>query len=406
MTRSRRAGVEDRWIKANGEKTSRHGVGMRWRARYVDDRGREHTKAFTRKVDATRWLDNQTASIVSGTHVAPRDAQLTVQQWCDLWIEGYKVNRESTVRQARTHFHQIMDEFGGMPLSALRPSQVKAWVARLQAEGQSQNYVYSLHSRLSQIMSDAVHDGVLGRNPCSRRTAPPMGKQKVYVATTEQVWAIHDAMPDNFRVAVLLGAFAGLRVAEVSALRLSDVDFTRGVVHPVRQWPEEPLKTPGSDAAIPIPRDLALLLAASVKKYPSNMMVTRGSATTRVGALAANGLGADCAPPWSIERAMRDVRRKVESLPEEFCFHDLRHYLASLLIASGADIKTVQARMRHASARTTLDTYGHLWPYADESTRSAIGAVIAERMDSAAKSPADPLRTESGSSRRRRRSEG
>jgi len=200
--------------------------------------------------------------------------------------------------------------------------------------------------------------------------------------------------------------FGGLRVAEVSALRLSDVDFTRGVVHPVRQWPEEPLKTPGSDVAIPIPRDLARLLAASVKKYPSNMMVTRGSATTRVGALAANGLGADCAPPWSIERAMRDVRRKVESLPEEFCFHDLRHYLASLLIAPGADIKTVQARMRHASARMTLDTYGHLWPYADESTRSAIGAVIAERMDSAAKSPADPLRTESGSSRRRRRSEG
>jgi integrase len=54
----------------------------------------------------------------------------------------------------------------------------------------------------------------------------------------------------------------------------------------------------------------------------------------------------------------------------------------SLLIASGADIKTVQARMRHASARTTLDTYGHLWPDADESTRSAIGAVIAKRMDS------------------------
>ena len=92
MTRSRRAGVAGRWIKANGEKTSRHGVGMRWRARYVDDRGREHTKAFTRKVDATRWLYNQTASIVSGTHVAPRDAQLTVQQWCDLWIEGYKGN--------------------------------------------------------------------------------------------------------------------------------------------------------------------------------------------------------------------------------------------------------------------------------------------------------------------------
>jgi hypothetical protein len=49
--------------------------------------------------------------------------------------------------------------------------------------------------------------------------------------------------------------------------------------------------------------------------------------------------------------------------------------------------------MRHASARTTLDTYGHLWPDADESTRSAIGVVIAERMDSIG-STADGLRTQ------------
>jgi len=52
----------------------------------------------------------------------------------------------------------------------------------------------------------------------------------------------------------------------------------------------------------------------------------------------------------------------------------------------------VKARLRHASARTTLDTYGHLWPDADESTRSAIGVVIAERMDSG-KATADELRT-------------
>jgi integrase len=219
-----------------------------------------------------------------------------------------------------------------------------------------------------------------------------MGKQKPYVATTEQVWGLHDAMPEHFKAAVLLGAFAGLRVAEVSALRVADVDFTRGAVHPVRQWPDEPLKTRGSDAVIPIPRDLALLLAASVQKSPSEMMVTRGSATSRIGALADTGLGADCAPPWSIERAMRGVRQKMEGLPETFCFHDLRHYLASLLIASGADIKTVQARMRQATARTTLDTYGHLWPDADESTRLAIGAVIKERMDSLG-ATADGLRT-------------
>ena len=54
-----------------------------------------------------------------------------------------------------------------------------------------------------------------------------------------------------FRVAVLLGAFAGLRVAEVSALRVSDVDFTRGWCIPARQWPDEPLKTAGQRRADP-----------------------------------------------------------------------------------------------------------------------------------------------------------
>ena len=73
-------------------------------------------------------------------------------------------------------------------------------------------------------------------------------------------------------------------------------------------------------------------------------------------------------------------------------FHCLRHYLASVLIAEGCDVKTVQARMRHASAKTTLDVYGHLWPDKDETTRAAIGGLIAARMASSTNDPAGALR--------------
>src|SRR6266704_2964161 len=84
------------------------------------------------------------------------------------------------------------------------------------------------------------------------------------------------------------------------------------------------------------------------------------------------------------------ARYEVEGLPAGFRYHDLRHYFASLLIADGADVKTVQARLRHASAKTTLDTYGHLWPDKDESTRATIDAVIKARFQD----PADSVRTE------------
>ena len=80
-----------------------------------------------------------------------------------------------------------------------------------------------------------------------------------------------------------------------------------------------------------------------------------------------------------MRRAIRSARAKVPGLPPGFRFHDLRHYFASLLIASGTDVKVVQARLRHASAKTTLDTYGHLWPDTDESTRAAIAVAMTAR---------------------------
>jgi len=79
-----------------------------------------------------------------------------------------------------------------------------------------------------------------------------------------------------------------------------------------------------------------------------------------LGAFAAYGSRRWQLGPWVLERAVRAARPAVKGLPAGFRFHDLRHYLASLLIASGANVKVVQARLRHASATTTLDCYGHL----------------------------------------------
>jgi len=76
---------------------------------------------------------------------------------------------------------------------------------------------------------------------------------------------------------------------------------------------------------------------------------------------------------------MTSARAKAPGLPLGFRYHDLRHYFASLLITSGTDVKVVQARLRHASAKTTLDAYSHLWPDSDDSTRAAVEADLGAR---------------------------
>lgn len=184
-------------------------------------------------------MKSETAKLVTGTWAEPKIAKTTVEQWCTEWLNGYGTRRKSTVRQTRTHVAQITKEFGTMPLGSVRPSHVKSWCAKLLADGYTPSYVYALHNRLAQVFSDAVHDGIVPRSLCSRRTSPGQGKQRPYVATTKQVWALHDAIPKRYRAAILLGAFVGLRVAEACGLRVTDVDFMRKIVHPAVQYPAE-----------------------------------------------------------------------------------------------------------------------------------------------------------------------
>lgn len=354
--------------KPSKVQTARYGHGKRWLAVWAGPAGQEATKAFAKKSDADRYGSAQETDAARGTYIDPRLARTTVEQWCTSWLAGYATRRPSTVRQARTHVKQITAEFGSMLVGAVRPSHVKAWTSRLRGDGAAPSYVYALHNRLAQIMGDAVHDGVLQRSPCSRRTSPGAAKQRAYVATTEQVWALHDVMPARLRAAILVGAFAGMRDAEACGLRVpEDIDFMRGVIFPRVQYPAEELKSEMSRTPVPVPQSLALDLSAHVAAWPGEWLLTND----RGGQLG----------PWQLQRAMRDARAKVPGLPEGFRFQDLRHYLASLLIASGADVKTVQARLRHASAMTTLNTYGHLWPDKDESTRAAIDAVLAARAE-------------------------
>ena len=54
---------------------------------------------------------------------------------------------------------------------------------------------------------------------------------------------------------------------------------------------------------------------------------------------------------------------------------DLRHTTASLAIAAGADVKTLQTMLGHASAVMTLDRYGHLMPGRGEDVADHLDAL-------------------------------
>jgi integrase len=77
-----------------------------------------------------------------------------------------------------------------------------------------------------------------------------------------------------------------------------------------------------------------------------------------------------------------ETARERANAPGSATAHDLRHYYASLLIHRGASVKTVQRRLGHRSAKTTLDTYAALWPDAEDATRAGVDDELGPRLAS------------------------
>jgi integrase len=355
------ARVKDLW-----KQPGRKGKGKRWLAVWQLGDGTEASKAFAVKDTAAKHASAQETDIARGVYISPKDAKIIMGQFCDTWLAGYRTRRTSSQKAAKVHIAQIKKEFGRSRLIAVRPSRIEAWTARLTVEGYAPSFIYACYRRLAQIMRAAQRDGLIGQSPCSAEVAPARGKQRPFVITTEQLWALHAEMPAFLQVSILLGAMAGLRTGEVTGLRPGDVDLALGMIHPHLQYPAEELKSEASRTAVPIPSSLTTELIAHEAQWSGEWVLCYDDDGRQIR-------------PQRLEEWVRKARAKVPGLPADFRFHDLRHYLASYLIAHGADVKVVQARLRHASASTTLNVYGHLWPDRDESTRGLLEAIFDAR---------------------------
>jgi integrase len=87
-----------------------------------------------------------------------------------------------------------------------------------------------------------------------------------------------------------------------------------------------------------------------------------------------------------LDVCLRAYQRSARMLPHVRLhdYPDLRHFYASGLIAAGCDIVTVQRALGHSTATTTLNTYSHLWPTAEDRTRKAASGLMRQALKASA----------------------
>jgi integrase len=325
-----------------------------------------------------------TASVVTGQYVDPKAGRVTFKDYAEQW-RASQVHRPSSQAHVETMLRRhVYPTFGARPLSSILPSEVQAWVKRLGVEDQAAKRkalapatIGVVHSIVSSVMKSAVKDRRLVANPCEGTKLPTVERTKVVPPTTEQVAALTEAMSECLRALVTFAAGTGMRQGECFGLTVDrlnmlkrEVTVDRQLVTLAKHAPVlGPPKTPASVRTIPLPKVVVEALARHLKDYPPGpdglVFTLDGDPITR----------------QAFGHLWRPVA-KAAGLPAGTGLHMLRHYYASLLIRHGESVKTVQARLGHASAVETLDTYSHLWPDSDDRTREAIDSVLGAPADS------------------------
>ena len=345
--------------------------GNRWEVRYRDPEGKQRARLFDRKADAERFIATTTADIVRGTYIDPDAGRRTFGDYAGQW-QACQVHRATTAAQVQSHLkNHILPTFAGRPLAAIRPSEVQAWV-KGRAAVLEPSTVEVVYRYLVAILRAAVADKVIIESPCRGIKLPKVEQGQIVPLATEVVEAIAGAMPERYRAMVLLTAGTGLRQGEAFGLTVDRVDFLRRTLRVDQQLTLlagappylAPPKTEASRRTIPLPNVVVSALAAHLAAFPvgpEGLVFTndKGQGIRR----------ARFNEVW--HRSIADA-----GLPPGPHFHDLRHYYASLLIRHGESVKVVQARLGHASATETLDTYAHLWPDSEDRTRQAIDSVL------------------------------
>jgi integrase len=349
----------------------------RWRARYRDPNGKERAKHFDRRVDAQDWLDEKTATIVTGAYVDPRRGRLTVGEWADEWMKGRVHLKAKTLAGYESLLRtRIRPAWVSTPLASVTNSEVVAWVASMRSAGLSASRVRQAFHLFGAMLDAAVRDRRLASNPASGVDLPRLPQKERRYLDHGQVAALAGACGE-YRLLVLTLAYTGLRWGEAAALRVRRVDTMRGRLEVVEAVTEVNgklvLGTPKTHQtrSVPVPAFLRNPLTERVAGLDAGALVfpaPRGG-VLRVG---------------NFRRGCFDVAARAVGL-DRLVPHELRHTAASLAIASGATVKGVQAMLGHASATLTLDRYGHL--FGDELD------AVADRMDAAA---ADFSRTRRG----------
>lgn len=364
-----------------------------WRGSYRDEAGKQHTKSFKRQVDAKRWVATEESKVVRGDWIDPAAGKITFAtfyaDWAprQVWLSSTRENADLATAGVT---------FGDMPLRSIRRSHIEAWVKNMTSR-LAPTTIDTRFTIVRGVFRAAVADRLIASDPSVGVVLPRKRKAEAAMSiptSADVAKVLRAAEPERrprsrpgFTAYVALCAFAGLRRGEALGVQVGDIDFLGRTLRITRQL--QRAKAADVDAGKNLVEAAGgITVVVRAPKYESERtiylpdeVIAILSEHVRVhtpDGVRSRWLFDEGGKPWHDNLVDYRWRSTRTDAGVSYKLHELRHYFASGLIAAGCDVVTVQRAMGHASATTTLSTYAHLWPTAEDKTRDAAGGMAAE----------------------------
>jgi integrase len=311
-----------------------------------------------------------------------------LEQWFAAASPGWAA---STERQTRSIINShLLPHLGHLPVAKLTTGDIDDFYGHLLRAGGrdgrplAPGTVHRIHVVLHRALAQAVRWEWIWLNPASTASPPRVPPAEVRPPSPEQVAVLLDTVRNRgpaLYTYVRLAASTGARRSQLLALRWADVDvdnaavaFTRALVEGSNGPVLRPTKTHRS-YRVELDRETLEVLVA----HRGNVEVeARSVGVALTGDAFVFSNHPDGAQPWWpnwVTKQFIDARRAA-GLPH-FRLHDLRHFMATQMLAAGAPIATVAQRLSHARASTTLNVYAHAVPGGDREAAETLAEILA-----------------------------
>lgn len=353
------------------------------------------------KRDAAKVRDQIRQEHESGVKADGR--KVTFSEFADEWTEARRTEgraSEKTIRDDRVRLQHLEKVIGDVPLAEIDARTAEAALAKVKGTGLGVTSMHKLCQHFKSMMRKAQDYDLILRNPCDRIKPPRLPEPDRRAMDAEQVArfaaCLNREEAETFRECeskesrqtergnlfgrsavrglsrlgsielVRIAMATGMRRGELIGLEWGAVNLKKGTVNVAKA-----LK---SDGTIGKPKTKSGVRTIHVdgatmkhlawwKQRQAALLLTIGIKQGKETPVCCSDVGG-VLDTYNFGRWWREFRDKNGF--EGWRLHELRHTQATQLLANGADVKTVQTRLGHASASITLNFYAHAVPGNDE----------------------------------------